>query len=85
MQTVANTNVLSLGLTEESAPKPRRRRVLRRMVVALRRWVRAVRYRRLEKQTYRALMELDDWQLRDIGLSRSDLMAVARGTFQGRR
>lgn len=86
MQTIAETNTVVPGLA--GAPEPerrRRRRAWRRVAVTLRRWVRAMRRRRLEKRMYHELMELEDWQLRDIGLSRSDLLAVARGTFQGRR
>lgn len=38
-----------------------------------------------EERTRLALQGLTDSQLKDIGLSRSDINAVSRGVFEGRR
>ena len=51
-------------------------RVLHRLLATVRRW-------RLERATYHQLMGLDDRTLHDIGLSRSDIRAVAHGTWEG--
>lgn len=66
-----------------SPSRPRARAVPRGQLAtsigaALRKIRSAVLRRRWERQTYRALSELHDHVLKDIGLSRSDLMFTAR-------
>ena len=41
--------------------------------------------RRLEKQTYNELSALTDRELQDMGIYRSDIRSIARGTFDDSR
>ena len=40
-----------------------------------------IQARRLEKQTYTELSRLSDRELQDMGIYRSDIRSIARGTF----
>ena len=41
--------------------------------------------RRLEKQTYMQLQNLSDRELNDLGIGRSDIRSIAKGTFDDER
>lgn len=41
--------------------------------------------RRLEKQTYTELSRLSDRELQDMGIYRSDIRSISRGTFDDSR
>jgi uncharacterized protein YjiS (DUF1127 family) len=59
------------------APHP----TLRAVAEAIHRFFGRIRRWHEERETYRALMSLDDYVLRDIGISRSDIKAVSRGLW----
>ena len=37
--------------------------------------------RRLARQTYNELSRLSDWELRDLGIGRSDIRSISNGNF----
>lgn len=45
----------------------------------------AIKRQRERRQTVDALRALSDWQLRDIGLCRADILSVAQGNGRNRR
>jgi uncharacterized protein YjiS (DUF1127 family) len=44
-----------------------------------------IQARRLEKQTYAELSKLSNRELQDMGISRSDIPSIARGTWEDNR
>ena len=48
-------------------------------------WRRARALKARQRQTYRELHRLTDHELRDIGIGRSDIMSISRGTFKDKR
>lgn len=54
--------------------------VLRRVSRGLGQLVNGLRSRHAERKTIQALSALDDWQLKDIGISRSEILYLARET-----
>ncbi|MDX1656280.1 MAG: DUF1127 domain-containing protein [Candidatus Competibacteraceae bacterium] len=43
--------------------------------------MRVIGQRRERRRAYRQLAMMDDWQLKDIGLSRGDVRAAVEGSF----
>ena len=44
-----------------------------------------IQARRLEKQTYTELSALSNRELQDLGIGRSDIRSIAKGTFDDNR
>tara|TARA_B100000900_G_C20545008_1_gene702142 strand:- start:1049 stop:1306 length:258 start_codon:yes stop_codon:yes gene_type:complete len=51
----------------------------------LRDWKRAKARKAMYRQTRRELSQLTDYELRDLGIGRSDIESIARGTFHDDR
>ena len=58
---------------------------LEHMLDAVRALLAAVKRRRRRQQTVDALRALSDWQLRDIGLHRAEILSVAHGNGRDHR
>lgn len=58
---------------------------LEHVLDAVRALLAAIKRQRERRQTVDALCALSDWQLRDIGLCRADILSVAQGDGRDRR
>ena len=57
------------------------RRLLGELSRRIKGLIRVIGQRRERRRAYRQLAIMDDWQLKDIGLSRSDIRAAVEGSF----
>ena len=48
-------------------------------------WQRNRARKAMERRTYKELQNLSDHELRDLGIGRSDIRSIARGTFYDKR